>query len=42
MIGLPQRALVDVTPNYHARAATLRAFSLPGRAMDSTPPRRYA
>jgi hypothetical protein len=26
MIGLPQRALVDVTPNYRARAATRRAF----------------
>ena len=30
MIGLPQRALVDVTPNYRARAATQRAFFLFG------------
>jgi predicted protein tyrosine phosphatase len=42
MIGLPQRALVDVTPNLSARAATLRAFSLAGARVDSAAGRRYA
>jgi hypothetical protein len=42
MIGLPQRALVDVTPNYGARAATRRAFFFAAGPVYSLAARRYA